>query len=370
MKGWEEYKLKELTDMNCMSIGKDYPFSEIQYLDTGSITLNKIEGYQYFNIKEAPSRAKRLVQKDDIIYSTVRPIQRHFGFIENPSPNLVVSTGFAVISAKKEKANPKFLYYWLSSDEVVNYLDSVAEGSTSAYPSLRPDDIGQLEIIIPTLPEQTAIAEVLSSLDDKIDLLHRQNKTLEQLAETLFSERLKVNSEKWGEITFGELVKPKKGKNLTKSEAVDGEFPVVAGGIDPSCYHNVANTKSPVVTISASGANAGFVRLYHTPVWSSDSSYIDETITPYIYFSYVFLKVNQRQLTDKQEGSAQPHIYPSHIMELVMPNYPVKLIEEFENDVTLLFQKIKSNTQQIRTLTQLRDTLLPKLMSGEIRLNH
>jgi type I restriction enzyme, S subunit len=282
-----------------------------------------------------------------------------------------------VLPKDSHELNNDFLYYFLKDDNTHDYIASQSTGSANQA-NISKVDIENIPLNLPPLPEQAAIAEVLSSLDDKIDLLHRQNKTLEQLAETLFRQWFmhrpelaegEEAEESWKEITFGELAKPKKGKNLTKSEAVNGEFPVVAGGIEPSCYHNKANTKSPVITVSASGANAGYVRLYHTPVWSSDSSYIDETITPYVYFSYVFLKVNQRQLTDKQEGSAQPHIYPSHIMELDMLNYPEKLIEKFEKEVTPLFHKIKSNTQQIRTLTQLRDTLLPKLMSGEVRVN-
>lgn len=269
----------------------------------------------------------------------------------------------------KKVADPFFIGHILQANNFQDYVDAIAGGS--AQPGANAQQLADYEFILPPLPEQTAIAEVLSSLDDKIDLLHRQNKTLEQLAETLFRQWFVEEAEEsWEEITFGDKVKPKKGKNLTKSEAVDGEFPVVAGGLEPSCYHNEANTKSPVITVSASGANAGYVRLYHTPVWSSDSSYIDESITPFVYFSYVFLKVNQRQLIDKQEGSAQPHIYPSHIMELDALNYPEKLIEQFEKEVTPLFQKIKSNTQQIHTLTHLRDTLLPKLMSGEVRVAH
>lgn len=369
MSEWKEYKLGDVIETNRKSIESNYPYRSILYLDTGSITCNRIELLQELELKNAPSRAKRLIDNDDIIYSTVRPNQLHYGIIKNPPKNLVVSTGFVTITCRKETIEPLFLFYNLTQAHITEYLHSIAEASTSAYPSLKPSDIESLEIFLPPLPEQRAIAEVLSSLDDKIDLLHRQNKTLEQLAETLFRQWFVEEAEEsWEESTFGNLVKPKKGKNLTKSEAVVGEYPVVAGGVEPSCYHNEANTKSPVITISASGANAGYVRLYHTPVWSSDSSYIDETITPYVYFSYVFLKTNQRQLTDKQEGSAQPHIYPSHIMELEMLKYPEKLIDAYEKEVTPLFQKIKSNTRQIRTLTQLRDTLLPKLMAGEIRV--
>lgn len=241
----------------------------------------------------------------------------------------------------------------------------MATGTT--IPNVPLKGIREYFFRIPELYEQKSIASILSSLDDKIDLLHHQNATLEKMAETIFRKWfVEESKEEWVEGSFGDFLKPRKGSNLTKSEAIDGEFPVVAGGINPSCFHNFANTKTPVVTVSASGANAGFVRLYHTPVWSSDSSFIDETITPYVYFSYVFLKVSQSLLFDKQEGSAQPHIYPSHIMELEMEKYPTNLIEQFENGIKPYFEKIKTNESQIRTLEALRDTLLPKLMSEEV----
>lgn len=191
------------------------------------------------------------------------------------------------------------------------------------------------------------------------------------MAETLFRQWfVEEAKEDWEETQFGSIVQPKKGKNITKKQAVEGEYPVVAGGLEPSCYHNVYNTDEPVVTISASGANAGYVRLYTTKVWSSDSSFIDYSVTPFVYFSYIFLKINQAVLFDKQTGSAQPHIYPVQIMEIECFNYPRKLIEKFENWCKPIFGRIKYNQKQIRTLEKLRDTLLPKLMSGEMRVKN
>jgi len=196
-----------------------------------------------------------------------------------------------------------------------------------------------------------------------------QNKTLEQIAETLFRQWfVEEADESWEESKLGDYITPQKGKNITKSQAIDGAFPVIAGGLTPSCCHNKCNTKAPVITVSASGANAGFVNLHHTPVWSSDSSFIDYSITLYIYFYYVFLKIYQNLITDKQEGSAIPHIYPSHLMDLDIIDFPKELIEKFENIVKSQFDKIKANAKQIRTLEKLRDTLLPKLMCGEVRV--
>ncbi len=205
MSEWKETVIGDVVFTNKQSINQEYPFSEILYLDTGSITCNKIESFQKFNIDEAPSRAKRLVSIDDIIYSTVRPNQLHYGYINNPPENLVVSTGFVVITCKKEFILPKFLYYYLTLNSTTEYLHSIAEASTSAYPSLKPSDIEAEVISLPPLSEQAAITSVLSSLDDKIDLLHRQNATLEKMAETLFRQWfVEEAKEEWEEGKLGD----------------------------------------------------------------------------------------------------------------------------------------------------------------------
>ena len=188
MSEWRECKLGDVVITNAKSIDKSYSFEAISYLDTGSITKGKIESFQEITLKDSPSRAKRLVKPNDIVYSTVRPIQRHYGILKKPHPNLVVSTGFTVIEVNQKLADPDFIYFHLSSDESVEYLDVIAEASTSTYPSLKPSDIENLDISLPPLQEQKAIASVLNSLDEKIDLLHRQNTTLERMAETLFRQ--------------------------------------------------------------------------------------------------------------------------------------------------------------------------------------
>ena len=242
--------------------------------------------------------------------------------------------------------------------------------SGTAIPILNKSDFENIEISLPPLETQHKIAEILSSLDDKIDLLHRQNKTLESLSLTLFRHTFidNPNRNAWQIGKLGDYVTPKKGKNITHKNAIKGIYPVIAGGLEPAYYHNQSNTQSPVITISASGANAGFVNIHYCPVWSSDSSYIDSTITPYIYISYLFLKHNQNILYDKQEGSAQPHIYPSHIMELEMPHYPKELMESFETQIQVYFNKISHNMKEIQNLESLRDIMLPKLLSGEMEV--
>ncbi|MBO5349242.1 MAG: restriction endonuclease subunit S [Clostridia bacterium] len=167
---------------------------------------------------------------------------------------------------------------------------------------------------------------------------------------------------------IGNYVLPKRGKNLLSRDAILGNVPVVAGGIEASTYHNVSNTKAPVITISASGANAGYVNLWDVPVWSSDSSYIDSDITDSVYFWYVTLKTRQKEIFEAQTGSAQAHIYPQHIAELQINKLNMDDIANYEKEVKPFFKMIGQNKKENKYLDQLRDTLLPKLMNGEIDL--
>ncbi len=369
MNEWEEYKISDIADV----IGGGTPSTSNSSYWNGNIpwlTPRDLTGYSKIYISKGErnitsdglrNSAAKLLPKGTVLLTSRAPI----GYVAIAKNEISTNQGFKSLILKEDYANSEFVYYWIRSN--IDYLQSIGTGTTFA--EISGSVVKEISISLPSISLQKSISSILSSLDDKIDLLHRQNATLEKMAETLFRKWfVEEAKEEWDEINFGEFVTPKKGKNITKSEVVEGSYPVVAGGLEPSCYHIEANTKSPVITISASGANAGYIRLYTTPVWSSDSSYIDESITPYVYFCYVFLKINQSKLTDKQEGSAQPHIYPSHIMELDFMSYPESIIKVFEESARPLFNKIKSNQTQIRTLTALRDTLLPKLMSGEVRV--
>jgi len=390
MSEWKEYKLGELVQTNKKSIDSDYPFEEIEYLDTGSITRGKIESFQKYKLSEAPSRAKRLVVQDDIIYSTVRPIQRHYGFIDNPLSNLVVSTGFATITCEKDKLNPKFLYYLLSNDDTVEYLDVIAEASTSAYPSLRPSDIENLEIAIPGLPEQKSIASILSSLDDKIDLLHCQNATLEKIAETLFRQWF---VERRPEPVEGEAKEEWRMGKLTD------EFDFIMGASPPGESYNEEGIGIPMYQ---GNADFGF-RFPVNRVFTTDPKRFAEKYDTLIsvrapvgeqnmanerccigrgvaalrykfdnsFYTYTYYKIKSLMDEIKQfneTGTVFGSISKSDFenIEIIIPD-KISILK-FQDIIKPLDDKIITNSIQIRTLAALRDILLPKLMSGEIRV--
>lgn len=256
----------------------------------------------------------------------------------------------------------KFLYYWLLFSR--NKMLMGVHGSVMGH--LTKSSFEKQKISLPDILEQKSIAHILSTLDDKIEVNNQINKTLENMAQAYFDDMFPNVAA--GDTTIGEYITPKRGKNLLSKDAISGEVPVIAGGLSPATYHNVSNTQSPVITISASGANAGFVNLWTVPVWSSDSSFIDYGMTKDVYFWYVMLKKRQKEIYDSQTGSAQPHIYPKHITIMPTIKLNVDEINLYTKRVTPLFKKIANNLYEISKLQLIRDTLLPKLMSGEIRV--
>ena len=262
------------------------------------------------------------------------------------------------VTLNSETCLPQYLYYLFSKNNL-RYLDS-----GSAQSQITISDLEKVEIEVPSLERQKNIVSILSSIDDKIKENNAINNNLEQQAFALFDSYFpSVND---GPMTIGDYIIPKRGKNLLSKDAIYGNVPVVAGGLEPATYHNASNTTSPVLTISASGANSGFVRLWNMPVWSSDSSFIDSTMTDDVYFWYVMLKKRQKEVYDSQTGSAQPHIYPQHIAVMPVKNLEENSIKHFTEQVTPLFQMIGANNEESLSLSQLRDALLPKLMSGEL----
>lgn len=174
-----EWKLIRLGDICKTNENSYYPkdnWKFVNYLDTGSLTENKITELQYINTKtdKMPSRARRKVIKNSILYSTVRPNQLHYGIIKEPVDNLLVSTGFTVIDVDTNKAIPEFIYYLLIQNNTTEQLQAIAEQSVSTYPSIKPSDIENLEFKLPNLIIQSKIVSILDTIDSKI----RQNEKI------------------------------------------------------------------------------------------------------------------------------------------------------------------------------------------------
>ena len=297
----------------------------------------------------------KLLQHDDIIISA-RGTVGEMAMI--PFPMAFNQSCYGIRA--KENINKTFLFYLVKNS--IRELKAITHGSV--FDTITKETFSNIEVKVPDERTQEVISSILTNIDDKIDENIKINNNLEQQALALFDHMFPNVS--IGNGYIGDIIIPKRGKGLLSKNAIPGDVPVVAGGLEPATYHNVSNTVSPVLTISASGANAGFVNLWHKPVWSSDSSFIDHSMTKDVYFWYVMLKKRQKEIFDSQTGSAQPHIYPKHIAEMHVCKLNQKDIDRFIDLVTPLFEKIGKNKIENDKLISLRDTLLPKLMSGKL----
>jgi len=182
-------KLEDILEVNPSSWSKKEGWKYLRYLDTANITKGRIDEIVTFDIKtdKIPSRARRIVQSGDFVYSTVRPNHKHYGLLKNIEDNLVVSTGFAVLRSKyPEQFDTRFIYLLVTQDFLTSYLHGIAENNTSAYPALRPRDITDLEFEIPPIGDQKLVADFIENLDDKIELNQKMNQTLEEIVKAIF----------------------------------------------------------------------------------------------------------------------------------------------------------------------------------------
>ncbi|MBK5077394.1 restriction endonuclease subunit S [Lactococcus lactis] len=317
--------------------------------------------------KKKVPQEKILKDNDILINSTgVGTAGRVAQLFSVPEPT-TVDGHMIIVRANCERIDPIYLGYAMKAQQKI--IESLQEGSTGQTELNRQRLLTEIIVTFPeTLDEQKEIGKLFYLIDQLITENKKINHHLEQIAMAIFDDIFPDVSS--GNNTIGEYIVPKRGKGLLSKDAIDGVVPVVAGGLRPAAYHNAANTVAPVITISASGANAGYVNLWSVPVWSSDSSFIDKSMTNDVYFWYIMLKKRQQEIFDSQTGSAQPHIYPKHID--IMPTIALsdELIANYIEKVTPMFEQIGNNLNEIKVLQDTRDALLPKLMSGELSVVH
>ena len=402
----------------------------VNYLDTGNITGNRISQIQHLvaGKDKIPSRARRKVRPGDIVYLTVRPNQRHFGILKQVPENFLASTGFSVIRGKDGFAHTDFIYWFLAQDQVVEKLHTIAEHSTSAYPSIKPSDIERLEIPLPPLREQRAIARILGTLDDKIELNRRMNETLEAMARALFRSwfvdfdpvRAKmagrapalppalaalfpnrmVNSE-LGDAPEGWQVKALEDE---LSDLVSGQRPkggAVNAGVPSIGAENViglgvynyasekyvpadffarlrnkgADVRDGDVLLYKDGASIGRKTYFgcgfpHAECAVNEHVFILRLRDPEAQ-RYLFFWLDQPSMTQRiialNSNSAQPGINKTGVRGLPLLLPPPGVLAAFDAQAGAATDKIFANCRESRKIAALRDILLPKLMSGKLR---
>ena len=280
----------------------------------------------------------------------------------------VISQSGMKLTVDENKINKEFLFYFFKSK--VGQYQLLKNEAQVGVPSISNPltTLKDLDVPVPEISEQIQIASTLSSLDNKIDLLRRQNKTLEQLAETLFRQWfVEEAKESWKVGTVEVLFKLQRGFDLPSQNRHEGKYPIITSSGFNGTHHEY-KIKGPGVTTGRSGL-LGNVFYVDEDFWPLNTSlFIVEYKIAKPLFAYFFLKT--LDIISLNGGSAVPTLNRNDVHQIETQLPPIELVETFETNAKTYFQKIKSNTKQISTLTQLRDTLLPKLMSGEVRVNN
>lgn len=398
---WKEVRLGDYIKTNETQYSIKENWENFVYLDTGSIIEGRIDKLLYFTKEDKlPSRARRKVQHGDIIYSCVRPNQRHYGYINIPVENLLVSTGFVVISCKD--IDSKYLYYYLTQDTIINYLQNIGEQSVSTYPTIKPQDIEDIFIRIPSdIEDQRRIASILSSLDRKIELNNKINADLEEMAQAIFKNwfvdfepfkdgkfvdsELGMIPEGWKVGRLTDVIKLMPGGTPKTSEPLywdNGTIPffspkdvngvycfatekhITEAGLN-KCSSNLYPKDTIFITCRGT---VGKVCLTACDMAMNQSNYALKAIDGYSqYYVFFLVKSVVERLIKKSNGAVFSAITSKDFDEVTLiPSQ--KAVEDFTNVIDGFFRRIFAIGTESSRLSLLRDTLLPRLMSGEIEV--
>jgi type I restriction enzyme S subunit len=386
-----------------MSKWKETTFSEFVDINP-QVKLIKSEEYSYVEMKDLDGRNKfcfpstqrkylggSKFENGDTLFARITPCLENGKICQVKGLDKFKgfgSTEFYVFRGKQYVSDNEFVYYLSRWDETRAFAEMSFDG-TSGRQRVPKSAFDSLIISVPPLPEQIAISSILSSLDDKIDLLHRNNKTLETLAETIFRQWfIEEAHEDWEEKSLIDVIDLVGGgtPKTSMEQYWNGDINwLSAGDITSNHKSFVLSTEKQItqegldnssaklmpqysMVISARGT-VGKYSILAEPMTFSQSNYgILPKSSKNYFFTYLLINSFIDNLKAAAYGSVFDTITTRTFKESVMPMPNSNEIEGFETKIKPLFIKMLKNSCQIKTLESLRDTLLPKLISGEIRI--
>jgi type I restriction enzyme S subunit len=289
----------------------------------------------------------------------------------------VGSTEFIVLS-ETDRILPKFVYYTVRRPEIRQFAIKRMTG-TSGRQRVPLDIFDNIKISLPPVQEQKAIVSVLDAIDSKIETNHRINEILENISFALFKSWF-IDFEPYknfkntgdGEIpvnfklgSINDIVDLKNGSSRPESE---GQIPVY-GGNGITDYTSEISESSEVVVIGRVGAFCGNVHRTYRSSWISDNAILAKSKNEKISINYIYQLMKSMNLKRLRHGTSQPLISQTDIYEEEVIIPPIDEIQESEHMTEYMFDYICKNRRENKSLRQLRNTLLPKLMSGEIRVD-
>ena len=397
MSEWKECELSQIAEVQTGPFGSQ--LKNEQYITGGTpvITVEHINNFRITDFdypsvtKEDKKRlSKYSLKTGDIIFIRVGSVDLS-AFVQKHQDGWMFSSRMLRVRPNQE-VDSRFLSYFFQQKRFREYILNISVGAT--MPSINTEILKGIPVSYPTLPKQKAIAEVLSSLEDKIDLLHRQNLTLEQMAETLFRQWfVEEAKEDWKIKRLEEILTVSSSKRIFYKEYVDSGIPFyrskevieLSNGGTTSTELFISEERFNEIDSKFGSPKKGDILLTSVGtlgvsyrVRKNDKFYFkDGNLTWFSNFgkfpsSIIFCWLNssygKEAINNISIGSTQSALTISGLrqIEIVIP--PEEIIQKLNSELEGFYKKIEFNQKQIRTLEKMRDTLLPKLMSGGIKL--
>mgnify|MGYP002765140848 CR=1 FL=1 len=375
---WKEVDICQL----CDSVSETYKgnASEVVLINTSDVLDGKCLNHEYVPNKKLKGQFKKTFRKGDILYSEIRPANKRFCFVDFEPKDYIASTKLMVLRAH-EDVDPQYLYQILRSNDTLTQLQMLAESRSGTFPQITYSELSNIMVSLPSQKAQKNIVSILSSLDRKIELNNKINADLEEMAQAIFKNwfvdfepfkdgkfvdsELGMIPEGWkvgclgdiAEITSGKRP-PKKSKDKTK----DLFIPLI-GASDIMGFTSDVLYERPILVIGRVGTH-GVVQRFQEKCWPSDNTLVIESS----YYNYVYQLLKRIDYSAINRGSTQPLITQTDVKNTDVIIAPENVLKEYESITSTLFSKHRANNKENSRLSTLRDTLLPRLMSGEIEV--
>lgn len=388
---WKEVRLGDIADVQTGPFGSQLHKSDyiaegipcIMPTNIGPHLNLVVDGIAHVSEVDANRLSRHLTEFGDIIYARRGDIEK-CAYVTTNEEKWLCGTGCLKIRCKNE-VNSRFIAYLLSTAECKKWITGNAVGTTML--NLSKGILSNLPLIIPSLVDQRRIASVLSSLDRKIELNNKINADLEEMAQAIFKNwfvdfepfkdgkfvdsELGMIPEGWKVGTLDEIFSLKYGKNLSTSMILEkGDYPVYgANGIIG--YYNEFNCDKYSVLVTSRGNGSGDVsRTHHPKSFITNNSFVVEPLEHYKYIKLPFINglFNIIDFKSYCSGSAQPQLTNKAMRNICIISPPRELVIKYCEILETLFSHIECVIDENSRLSLLRDTLLPRLMSGELEV--
>lgn len=356
--------LAEVADIQTGPFGsqlhkKDYvasgrPIVTVEHLGKRAFTRQNLPFVSEF---DAERLKKYQMKHGDVIFSRVGSVDR-CSYAEKRNEGWLFS-GRCLRIRPKKSIDPEFLYYYLSSKAIKDFVRNIAVGAT--MPSINTTLMGEIPIPAISLDRQRAIACIMSSLDIKLQANAKLNGYLEELCDALFLDFLEQADGSWHEGTLEELAEVKYGKDHKK--LADGPYPVYgSGGFMRSAEKSLFSGESVLIPRKGSLNNVMYV---NEAFWTVDTMFFTVPRIPGAA-KFLYQYVKRLDLASMNSGSAVPSMTTSILNALSLPVPPRDSLLSFNAKLQSMYDAVRANNLENRRLESLRDSLLPKLMTGEI----